>query len=372
MKVRNIHELNKTIFVGLDGIKPTKNNSGTFEDIYAEINEKNRCMDELEKLPEAQERSLWSGGSAGTNGVDEFVWDDDEEGFQGDADMLDSDDRGNRERERMKREYQRQQLQMQQQALMIKMQKMQRDHAEAIEGRLMKQEGAKPAATHRYRRKNQDSVNTPPQTPTSSGVSSRHQQPTPATPPQLKAYTTSFFKPSSRPEPQQQQQLPQQRSLRQEYHQRPGTAGSGSRSPGYKRQSLGRGVTGKTAGSPGSIDGAIFRMDGEAMDLDQNTPAPTSSRASQYQQYPRATPSYSSPTFAFLGKSRSAAVAGGTGRSPTAAATPATPTPSAMDKGLREYYLEAFRRHAPEGDAAEQDGRRRRRRVPTIPTGSYY
>lgn len=342
---------------------------GTIEDFHAEINQKNLRLDELDKLSEAQGRSLWSGGSAGTNGVDEFVWDDDEEGFQGDADMLDGDDRGNRERERMKREYQRQQLQMQQQALMIRMQKLQQDHADA--GRAMKQEGAN-AATHRYRRRNQDSVvaaNTPPRTPTLSGASSRQQQSTPATPPQLKAYTASFPKPTSRPEHQPQHQ--QQRSPRQEYHQRPGTAGSGSRSPGYKRQSLGRGVAGKAAGSPGSIEGAIFRMDGEAMDVDQNAPAPTNNRASQYQQYPRAAPSYSSPTFAFLGKSRSAAVAGGTGRSPTAA-TPATPTPSAMDKGLREYYMEAFRRSAPEGDAAEQDGRRRRRRVPTVPAGSYY
>ena len=355
--------------MGLDRLKPTENDTGTIEDIHAEINQQNRRLDELDKLSEVQERSLWSGGSAGTNGVDEFVWDDDEDGFPGDADMLDADDRGNRERERMKREYQRQQLQMQQQALMIRMQKLQHDHAEAVEGRSMKQEGAN-TSTQRYRRRNQDplvATNTPPRTPTSSGVSSRQQQPTPATPPQLKAYTASFFKPSSRPEHQQQQ-----RSPRQEYHQRPGTAGSGSRSPGYKRQSLGRGLTGKSAGSPDSVDGAIFRMDGEAMDVDQNASA-TNNRASQYQQYPRAAPSYSSPTFAFLGKSRSAVVAGGTGRSPTAAATPATPTPSAMDKSFREYYIEAFRRCAPEGDVAEQDGRRRRRRVvPTIPTGSYY
>ncbi|KAF8458563.1 hypothetical protein BDZ91DRAFT_495958 [Kalaharituber pfeilii] len=173
----------------LEGTVPLAN-------IYADIDRKNKALDELDRLSEIKARSLWSGGSAGTNGVDEFVWDDDEEGFVGDADMLDVDDWSNRER--------------------------------------------------------------------------------------------------------------------------PGTAGSGSGSPGYRRQSIGRGnIAGKT-GSFGSVDGAVFRMDGE-MEVE------ASSRQTPTNQRPTSSPSYTNPTFSFLGKTR---------RSPSA---------SPMDKGLREY-MEALRR----------------------------
>ncbi|TGZ81580.1 hypothetical protein EX30DRAFT_249443 [Ascodesmis nigricans] len=42
------------------------------------IEAKNRALDEMDR-EEMENRSLWSGGSAGTNGVDEFVWSEDEE-----------------------------------------------------------------------------------------------------------------------------------------------------------------------------------------------------------------------------------------------------------------------------------------------------
>jgi hypothetical protein len=48
-----------------------------------EIERKNRVLDMLD-YDEQGRRSLWSGGSAGTNGVDEFVWseDDDDDDFR--------------------------------------------------------------------------------------------------------------------------------------------------------------------------------------------------------------------------------------------------------------------------------------------------
>ena len=341
------------------------------EETHAEIDRKNFLLCQLDRLPEIQERSLWSGGSAGTNGVDEFVWDDDDEGFQGDADMLDADDWGNRERERMKREYQRQQLEMQQQLKM-----RQQQQAEAVEEKFMKDEEARAAvAGHRRRYQRPAAADTPPRTPTSSGSSSRQQQTAQATPPQLKAYTASFFKSKGH--------LSQQRSSRQE-SSRPGTAGSGSVSPGYKRQSIGRGIVGGAgkAGSFGSVDGAVFLMDGESMDVDNsnNLPLPSSylTRATQYQQQHSrgsSTPSYCSPTFASLGKSRTGAATGGASRSPTGQ-TMAVP---AMDKGLREY-MEALRRYevrcaadAEQADLVNDSGSSsKRRRRPANAVGSYY
>lgn len=346
------------------------------EQIYADIDRKNFLLCQLDRLPEIQERSEWSGGSAGTNGVDEFVWDDDEEGFQGDADMPDVDDWGNREREKMKRAYQRQQLKMQQEAQMLKM-RQQQQQAEAVEERFMKEEEARAAvADHRRRYQRPAAANTPPRTPTSSGGSSRQQQTAQATPPQLKAYTASFFK-------SKVHLTQQQRSPRQE-HSRPGTAGSGSVSPGYKRQSIGRGIVGGVGktGSFGSVDGAVFRMDGESMDVDNsnNLPLPSSylTRATQYQQQHSrgsSTPSYCSPTFASLGKSRTGAVAGGASRSPTGQSM-AVP---AMDKGLREY-MEALRRYevrcatdAEQADLVNDSGSSgKRRRRPANAVGTYY
>lgn len=347
------------------------------ENIYSEIDRKNFLLCQLDTLSEFQRRSQWSGGSAGTNGVDEFVWDDDEEGFQGDADMLDADDWGNRQREKMKRAYQRQQLKMQQEAQMLKVRQQQQQQAEAVEERFMKEEEARAAvADHRRRYQRADAVDTPPRTPTSSGSLSKQQQTAQATPPQLKAYTASFFKSKGH-------LTQQQRSPRQE-HSRPGTAGSGSASPGYKRQSIGRGIVtgaGKT-GSFGSVDGAIFRMDGESMDVDNsnNLPLPSSylTRATQYQQQHSrgpSTPSYCSPTFASLGKSRTGAVAGGASRSPTGQSM-AVP---AMDKGLREY-MEALRRYevrcaadAEQADLVNDSGSSgKRRRRPANAVGSYY
>lgn len=352
--------------------------TANFGETHAEIDRRNFLLDQLDGLPEIQQRSLWSGGSAGTNGVDEFVWDDDEEGFQGDADMLNGDDWGNRERERMKRDYQRQQLEMQQQAHQLKLRQQQ---AEAVEERFMREEEARAAVEdHRRRYQRPAATNTPPRTPTSSGTSSQHQSSqaqaqAQATPPQLKAYTASFFKSKGH-------LAQQQRSPRQE-HSRPGTAGSGSGSPGYKRQSIGRGIVGGAGktGSFGSVDGAVFRMDGESMDVDHtlNLGLPSSylTRATQYQQQlirGSASPSYSSPTFASLGKSRTGAVAGGVTRSPVP--QPAVP---AMDKGLREY-MEALRRYevrcaadAEQADLVHGSGSssKRRRRVP-VGAGSYY
>lgn len=43
-----------------------------------EIERKNQVLDMLD-YDEQERRSLWSGGSAGTNGVDEFVWSEDED-----------------------------------------------------------------------------------------------------------------------------------------------------------------------------------------------------------------------------------------------------------------------------------------------------
>lgn len=344
------------------------------EDIYSEIDRKNFLLCQLDTLSEFQRRSQWSGGSAGTNGVDEFVWDDDEEGFQGDADMLDVDDWGNRQREKMKRAYQRQQLKMQQEAQMLKM-RQQQQQAEAVEERFMKEEEARAAvADHRRRYQRPVAVDTPPRTPTSGGSSSRQQQTAQATPPQLKAYTASFFKSKGH-------LTQQQRSPRQEYS-RPGTAGSGSASPGYKRQSIGRGIVGGAGktGSFGSVDGAVFRMDGESMDVDNfnNLPLPSSylTRATQYQQQRGSSiPSYCSPTFASLGKSRTGAVAGGASKSPTGQSM-AVP---AMDKGLREY-MEALRRYevrcaadAEQADLVNDSGSSgKRRRRPAHAVGSYY
>ncbi|KAF8456724.1 hypothetical protein BGX38DRAFT_1139895 [Terfezia claveryi] len=351
-------------------------NTVNIEQIYAAIDRKNFLLSQLDTLPEIQERSMWSGGSAGTNGVDEFVWDDDEEGFQGDADMLDVDDWGNREREKMKRAYQRQQLKMQQEAQMLKM-RQQQQQAGAVEERFMKEEEARAAvADHRRRYQRPVAADTPPRTPTSSGGSSRQQQTAQATPPQLKAYTASFFKSKGH-------LTQQQRSPRQE-HSRPGTAGSGSVSPGYKRQSIGRGIVGGVGktGSFGSVDGAVFRMDGESMDVDNsnNLPLPSSylTRATQYQQQHSrgsSTPSYCSPTFASLGKSRTGAVAGGASRSPTGQSM-AVP---AMDKGLREY-MEALRRYevrcatdAEQADLVNDSGSSgKRRRRPANAVGTYY
>jgi len=350
-------------------------NTVNLEEIHTEIDRKNFLLCQLDRLPEIQERSLWSGGSAGTNGVDEFVWDDDEDGFQGDADMLDIDDWSNREREKMKREYQRQQLEMQQHAQMLKMRQQQ---AEAVGERFMKEEEARAAvADHRRRYQRPVAADTPPRTPTSSGVSSRQPQVAQATPPQLKAYTVSFFK-SKTHLTQHQQRLPQQE------HSRPGTAGSGSASPGYKRQSIGRGIApgaGKT-GSFGSVDGAVFRMDGESMDVDNSNglPLPSSylTRATQYQQQQSrgsSTPSYCSPTFASLGKSRTGAVAGGASRSPTGQSM----VIPVMDKGFREY-VDALRRcgvrcavGAEPADLVIDSGSNgKRRRRPANAKGSYY
>ncbi|KAF8421387.1 hypothetical protein EV426DRAFT_705701 [Tirmania nivea] len=347
-------------------------NTVNLENIYAEIDRKNFLLCQLDTLPEIQKRSIWSGGSAGTNGVDEFVWDDDEEGFQGDADMLDVDNWDNHEREKMKRAYQRQQLKMQQEAQMLKMRQQQQ--AEAVEERFMKEEEARAAvADHRRRYHRSAAADTPPRTPTSSGSSSKQQQTAQATPPQLKAYTASFFKSKGHLTPHQQQRSPRQE------HSRPGTAGSGSVSPGYKRQSIGRGIVGGTGktGSFGSVDGAVFRMDGEPMDVDNfnNLPLPSSylTRATQYQQHSRgsSTPSYCSPTFASLGKSRTGAVAGGACRSPTG-----QPMTTAMDKGLREY-MEALRRYevrcaadAEQVNDSGSSGKRRRRHANAV--GSYY
>lgn len=42
------------------------------------IETRNRMLDQIDR-EEMDVRSLWSGGSAGTNGVDEFVWSEDEE-----------------------------------------------------------------------------------------------------------------------------------------------------------------------------------------------------------------------------------------------------------------------------------------------------
>lgn len=42
------------------------------------IEARNRMLDQIDR-EEMDVRSLWSGGSAGTNGVDEFVWSEDEE-----------------------------------------------------------------------------------------------------------------------------------------------------------------------------------------------------------------------------------------------------------------------------------------------------
>ena len=362
------------LHVWMDG--EANKNTVNLEQIYAEIDRMNFLLCQLDTLPEFQERSMWSGGSAGTNGVDEFVWDDDDEGFQGDADMLDVDDWSYREREKMKRAYQRQQLKMQQEAQMLKI-RQQQQQAEAVEERFMKEEEARAAvAGHRRRYQRPAAADTPPRTPTSNGSSSRQQQTAQATPPQLKAYTASFFKSKGH-------LTQQQRSPRQE-HSRPGTAGSGSVSPGYKRQSIGRGIiggAGKT-GSFGSVDGAVFRMDGESMDIDSsnNLPLPSSylTRATQYQQqHSRGSPtrSYSSPTFASLGKSRTGAVAGGASRSPTGQSM-AIP---AMDKGLREY-MEALRRYevrcaadAEQADLVNDSGSSsKRRRRPANAVGSYY
>jgi len=46
--------------------------------IIKEIERKNRILDLLD-VEEQASRSLWSGGSGGTNGVDEFVWSEDED-----------------------------------------------------------------------------------------------------------------------------------------------------------------------------------------------------------------------------------------------------------------------------------------------------
>ena len=47
-------------------------------DEIAAIDEKVKLLDEQDII-EQQARSLWSGGSGGTNGVDEFVWSEDED-----------------------------------------------------------------------------------------------------------------------------------------------------------------------------------------------------------------------------------------------------------------------------------------------------
>jgi len=54
--------------------------------VIKEIERKNRILDLLD-VEEQASRSLWSGGSGGTNGVDEFVWseDEDDDDFRKDA-----------------------------------------------------------------------------------------------------------------------------------------------------------------------------------------------------------------------------------------------------------------------------------------------
>ncbi|KAI5797538.1 hypothetical protein DFH27DRAFT_107846 [Peziza echinospora] len=334
---------------------------------YAEMDRKNGLLEELDRLEEIQARSLWSGGSAGTNGVDEFVWDDDEEGFAGDADMLDIGDWGNRERQKMKREYQQKQEHMWQQ--------IHQQHA--VDERFMREEEASKAVDDHRRRYHRSAAGaTPPRTPTSP--QSHHAQ-VQATPPQLKPYTASFYKSKNHIH----SAASQQRSPRQEYyHPRPGTAGSGAGSPGYKRQSIGRGIQSGKAGSFGSVDGAVFRMDGEEaaaahhhhqqqqmmMDVDsapsslpQNLPLPSSyfmKNSPPRTSSPGAqVPSYTAPTFSSLGKTRGSNGNKSPQQQYAAAASP-------LDKGLREY-MEALRRYevrcAADVYGENNDDRRRRR-----------
>lgn len=239
---------------------------------------------------------------------------------------------------------------------------------------MREEEAAKAVDDHRRRYHRATSGATPPRTPTSP--QSHHAQ-AQATPPQLKAYTSSFYKSKNHIH----SAASQQRSPRQEYyHPRPGTAGSGAGSPGYKRQSIGRGIaTGKT-GSFGSVDGAVFRMDGEEaaavahqqmmMDVDsapiahnipQNLPLPSSyfmKNSPPRTSSPSAQiPSYTAPTFSSLGKTRS--TNGNKSPQQQYAASP-------MDKGLREY-MEALRRYEVRcaadvyGENGSGEDRRRRR-----------
>lgn len=391
---------------------------------YMEIDRKTRMLENLDALSEIKARSLWSGGSAGTNGVDEFVWDDDEDGFVGDAEMLDTNDIDNQERQRLKKEYQRQQMILQQQ---YQHHQQQIHFQQAVDERFMRDEEVKRAIEeHRRRYQRATGSGSSPR----AAVSSRQAE-AQATPPQLKAYTSSFFSKHKVALYQQTRQL-QTPSSPSQQHSRPGTSGSGSGrnshvEGGYKRQSIGRGIqqSGKT-GSFGSVDGAVFRMDGEAgnnaMDVDTSSPTVTqthhvpaahnftgaglplpssyfskppaasaankargrklppldttaatishSNNAAAYHNHNASgysTPSYTNPTFSSLGKARP-------NKSPLGQkAMLATPlqSPTPMDKGLREY-MEALRRYevrcAADAEVTAEgtgvgDSRRRRRTV---------